>query len=124
MASKETIQERKRQLALRLDSSRDGLTSSSRELRRRLSPTRAIAGYLRRHPVQIFGATTGVVAIATYLLRPRSREARKPRSLKRRLVSWILSLVKPAIRLWVLKHAKSYIQGTPAPPATDSLLGP
>jgi hypothetical protein len=123
MAQAETIQERKRLLALSLDLSRLGITTSGRALRRRLHPVRAAGACLRRHPLGIFAASTGAAALLTCLLRPRSRETHKRKSFPRRLAGWTLSLAAPALRSWFLKQAKSYLDLPSAPPSTDSLLG-
>jgi len=123
-AEPESIRERKRQLALTLASSRTRLTSRGRDLRRRLSPVHAAGSYFRKHPVQIFGATAAGVAILTFLFRARPRDRKPPKSLVRRSLGWVMSLVKPVVRIWILKEAKTYIQAKHINPETDSLLGP
>ena len=120
--AQETQDLRKRQLALSLDSSRRCLTTSARELRRRLSPAHAAGSYIRRHPVQIFGATTAGVALLTFLFRPRHGGKKSPKSLPKHLFGWIISLAKPAIRAWFLNQAKGYLRSKPT--ESDSRLGP
>ena len=116
--------ERKRQLALSLDSSRQALTTSGQDLKRRLSPVHAVNSYFRRHPMQVFGATAAGVALLTYLLRRPPREKKPRKSLSRRLLGWGIALAKPAVKAWVLNYAKGYLWVKPPKTETDSLLGP
>jgi hypothetical protein len=120
--STEIIRQRKQELALSLDSSRTCLSTSGRSLRRRLSPGHALGSYFRRHPLQIFGATTAGVAFLTYLLRPRPHEKTPQKPISRRIFGWGISLIKPVIRAYALNQAKEYLR--PNAPETDSLLGP
>lgn len=119
---RKNLRERKRQLALKLDASRQNLRDEGQKLRRRLSPSHAVSSYLRRHPLQVFGATSGGVALLTYILRPRARDQKPPRSLPLRLLGWVMALAKSAIRSWFLNQAKAYLR--PKCPESDSLLGP
>ena len=115
------LRERKRALALSLAASRERLREEGREFSRSMNPMHAASNYLHRHPLQIFGATTGAIALLTYLLRPRG-ERKPPKSFLRRLLGWVISFVKASIRSWFLNQAKGYL--LPKEPETDSLLGP
>ena len=118
------LRERKRELALSLDASRRSLRESGRTLRARLNPVRAAGSYLRKYPLRVFGGTTIGIAVLTYLWRPRSREQKPRKSLTRSLLGGVISLFKPALRVWILKQAKEFMQTKHAEPKTDSLLGP
>lgn len=120
--STQSIRQRKQALALSLDSSRTCLTTSGRTLRRRLRPGYVVGTFFRRHPLRIFGATTAGVALLTFFLRPRRRKNKPRKSLKRRLLGWVISLLIPAIRTYVLNQTKMYLR--PNAPESDSLLGP
>ncbi|MEO1843239.1 MAG: hypothetical protein ABGZ37_03065, partial [Akkermansiaceae bacterium] len=60
--------------------------------------------------MQIFGATTAGVALLTFLFRPRHGVKKSAKSLPKRLIGWIISLAKPAIRAWFLNQAKGYLR--------------
>ena len=121
---KQNLRERKRELVLSLDTSRLRIVEGSANLRKRLSPIHVASSYLRRHPLQIFGATSIGVALLTGLLFPRgrSKDQKPPKSLSQHIVGWIISLMKASIRSWLLTQARGYLRTKQ--PETDSLLGP
>lgn len=123
MAAEETLQEKKRRLALSLDASRHRLRANRQELQQQLRPSHAAARYLRHHPWRVFGGTAVGVALLTILLRPRPRDERKRHPLLRRLIGFGGSLALPALRFWVVKQAKTYLQQPDQPLSTESLLG-
>ena len=121
---KQNLRERKRELVLSLDGSRLRLVEGSADLRKRLSPIHIASSYLRRHPLQIFGATSIGVALLTWLLIPRgrARDQKLPKSPSRRLAGWIIVLLKGSIRNWLFTRVMDYLRTKQS--ETDSLLGP
>ena len=75
--SRQKLLERKRELVLKLDASRQRVATGSKELRRGLSLSHIVSSYLQRHPLQIFGATSLGVGLLTWILRPRTRSGDK-----------------------------------------------
>ena len=110
--SRQKLLERKRELVLKLDASRQRVAAGSKDLRRGFSLSHIVSSYLQRHPLQIFGATSLGVGLLTWILRPRTRseEQKPPKSLTQRLAGWIISLLKGSIRSWLLAQAKDYLR--------------
>jgi|GEM_PF-1567851 len=124
MAASETIRERKERLALSLDATRRNLAAQSKDLRSRLNPLRHAARLVRNHPLPAVATTTGAVALLTSLAR-RWRPRRPRRKSVRKLgLSLAWRLAKPALRLWLLHHARSWLDARHASRHPDSLLGP
>ncbi|MBJ06218.1 MAG: hypothetical protein CMO40_03740 [Verrucomicrobiaceae bacterium] len=98
-----------------MEASRGQMTESSRSLRHGLHPARAVAAYLRRHPLQVFGTTTAGVALITWVLRPRSESpGNKPsRSIGRRLTGLVITLLKSSLRSWIIRQTRDYLQTKP-----------
>jgi hypothetical protein len=110
--SRQKLLERKRELVLKLDASRQRVAAGSKDLRRGFSLSHIVSSYLQRHPLQIFGATSLGVGLLTWILRPRTRpEGQKPpKSLTQRLAGWIISFLKGSIRNWLLTQARDYLR--------------
>jgi len=121
---KQNLRERKRELVLSLDTSRLRIVEGSANLRKRLSPIHVASSYLRRHPLQIFGATSIGVALLTSLLTPRGRSKgqKPPKSPSQRLAGWAIALLKGSIRNWLFTRVRDYLRTKQS--ETDSLLGP
>lgn len=121
---KQNLRERKRELVLSLDTSRLRIVEGSANLRKRLSPIHVASSYLRRHPLQIFGATSIGVALLTGLLIPRRRSKgqKRPKSSSQLLAGWAIALLKSSIRNWLFTRFRDYLRTKQS--ETDSLLGP
>ena len=121
---KQNLRERKRELVLSLDTSRLRIVEGSANLRKRLSPIHVASSYLRRHPLQIFGATSIGVALLTGLLIPRRRSKgqKRPKSSSQLLAGWAIALLKGSIRNWLFTRFRDYLRTKQS--ETDSLLGP
>ena len=121
---KQNLRERKRELVLSLDTSRLRIVEGSANLRKRLSPIHVASSYLRRHPLQIFGATSIGVALLTGFLIPRGRSKgqKRPKSSSQLLAGWAIALLKGSIRNWLFTRFRDYLRTKQS--ETDSLLGP
>ena len=123
MASSRSIQQRKQELLLSLDSSRAVMRGGTQNLRERINPVRRSVAWIRENPVLAFGGTAVGVAVLTVLLRPR-RKAKAPKTFKAAFLGWALGVAKPAASLWLSDRVRTYIQTQHANEPPDSLLGP
>ncbi len=110
--SRQKLLERKRELVLKLDASRQRAAAGSKDLRRGFSLSHIVSSYLQRHPLQIFGATSLGVGLLTWILRSKARSGgqKNPKTLGQRLVGWIISFLKGSIRSWLLTQARDYLR--------------
>ena len=123
MASNQITPKRKEELVLRLDATRQELFSERRQLQHRLNPVRKVRQHFYDHPAQLFGFTLAGVATLTSLLRSRKPRKKKPRSFTRFVLRTAFVLAKPAIRMWAVDQARTYLQSQHARRQPDSLLG-
>lgn len=123
MASSRPNQQRKQELLLSLDASRESMRGGTRNLRERINPLRRPLSWVRENPLLAFGGTAAGVALLTVLFRPR-KSVKPQKTLKAVALGWAFGVAKPAASLWLNDRVRKYLQTQHANEPPDSLLGP
>lgn len=111
MAQKEQIAQtsaRKRELVAQLASARQSITHSKDALKEKLKPGRLVRSVFTRRPKTIFAGSV-LTSLVTTLLIKRPKKPKKgsvPKTSKQILLTWLLSLLKPAAKAWLVHFAK------------------
>lgn len=100
--------ERKHELVAQLASSRLSITHSKKAMQEKLRPGRLVRGVFTRRPKAMFAGSVLTSLIATLLIkRPKkAKKASTPKTNKQILLTWLLSLIKPAAKAWLVHFAK------------------
>jgi hypothetical protein len=110
MANKKQIAQRKQELVAQLSDSRQAITRGRETLQKSLKQKLQVKPLLHklftRKPKSLF-AGSAVVGLATALFLRRPRKIKKvPQSRNLILLGWILSIMKPAAKAWLITRAK------------------
>jgi hypothetical protein len=110
MANKKQIAQRKQELVAQLSDSRQAITRGRETLQKSLKQKLQVKPLLHklftRKPKSLF-AGSAVVGLATALFLRRPRKIKKvPQSRNLILLGWILSIMKPAAKAWLVTRAK------------------
>jgi len=111
MAHQKQIALRKRELVAHLSNSRKSITRSREDLQKQfkeqLQPKQLLGRMLSKKPKSLFaGSAVAGLATALILRRPRKTKKAAPQSTRLVLLGWILSLLKPAAKAWIMARAK------------------
>jgi len=110
MANKKQIAQRKQELVAQLSDSRQAITRGREALQKSLKQKLQVKSLLHklftRKPKSLF-AGSAVAGLATALFLRRPRKIKKvPQSRNLILLGWILSIMKPAAKAWLITRAK------------------
>jgi len=115
----------KRELVTQLSNSRRSITQSrdalQKQFKEQLQPKQLLGKLLSKKPKALFaGSAVAGLAAALFLRRPRKTKKATPQSTRLVLLGWILSLLKPAAKAWIITRAKeaaiqSAVPRQPAP---------
>lgn len=99
---------RKRELTAQLAASRQTISRGKQELVKKLQIKNLLGGLVSRKPKALFAGSTVAGLIITMLLkRPRkSKKKPSPKNTQQILFTWLLSLLKPAAKAWLIARAK------------------
>lgn len=121
MANKNQIAQRKQELVAQLSDNRQAITRGRKALKQKLQVKPLLHKLFTRKPKSLF-AGSAVAGLATALFLRRPRKAKKsPQSRNLILLGWILSIVKPAAKAWLIARAKeaatkpTVVQSAPSP---------
>jgi len=103
-----TPAERKQELVAQLASARQTVSRGKRELTASLKPRNLIGKLIKRKPKALFaGSLVGGLACTVLLKRPKkSSKSSPPKTAGQILLTWILSMLKPAAKAWLVARAK------------------
>lgn len=107
MAPRPTDQERKAQLVATLANSRQALRSDRLHLRSQVNPVQRLRTAVRTKPVTVFSVAAGAAFLLSILLRRRPR-SEKHHGAMRWILGGVLTLAKPAARVWLTNLARSH----------------
>ena len=106
MANKKQIAQRKQELVAQLSDSRQAITRGREALKQKLQVKPLLHKLFTRKPKSLF-AGSAVAGLATALFLRRPRKVKKvPQSRNLILLGWILSIMKPAAKAWLIARAK------------------
>lgn len=106
MAHKEQIARRKRELTAQLAENRQAITLGREDLTQKLQVKQVLRKLISRKPKSLFaGSAVAGLGAALFLRRPRKAK-KAPQSTRVLLLGWILSLIKPTIKAWLIARAK------------------
>ncbi len=106
MAQQEQLDRRKRELVNQLASSRKAITRGREELKEKLQLKQLLKKLISNKPKSLFaGSAVAGLAGALFLRRPR-KVKKAPQSTRIILLGWILTLLKPAAKAWIVARAK------------------
>jgi len=106
MANKKQIAQRKQELVAQLSDSRHAITRGREALKQKLQVKPLLHKLFTRKPKSLF-AGSAVAGLATALFLRRPRKVKKaPQSRNLILLGWILSIMKPAAKAWLIARAK------------------
>ena len=111
MARKKQIIEanvRKRELVTQLASNRQSISQSKQVLTSKLKPKNLFRTIFTRKPKTIFAGSV-LASLMTTLLIKRPKKPRKvapAKTSKQLLLNWVLSLIKPVAKVWLINLAK------------------
>jgi len=118
MAHKEQIARRKQELVAQLATNRCAITRSRDALQERLQKKlqikvqakQLLAKLISKKPKSLFaGSAVAGLATALILRRPRKEKAKKsPQSTRVLMLGWLLALIKPAAKAWIITRAKEH----------------
>lgn len=106
MAQKEQIARRKQELITQLAENRESITQARATIKEKLQVKPLLRRLVSSKPKSLFaGSAVAGLGAALFLRRPRKAK-RAPQSAKVILFGWILSLIKPAAKAWLIARAK------------------
>jgi len=106
MANQKQIAQRKQELVAQLSDNRQAITRGREALKQKLQVKPLLHKLFTRKPKSLF-AGSAVVGLATALVLRRPRKVKKaPQSRNLILLGWILSIMKPAAKAWLIARAK------------------
>ena len=106
MANKKQIAQRKQELVAQLADNRQSITRGREALKQKLQVKPLLHKLFTRKPKSLFaGSAVAGLAAALFLRRPR--KAKKVTQSKNLiLLGWLLSIMKPAAKAWLVARAK------------------
>jgi len=118
MAQKEQINRRKQELVRQLTEQRNAITHSRDALQAKMQEKLQIktqakqffGQLISKKPKSLFaGSAVAGLAAALFLRRPRKVKIKKaPQSTRVLLLGWILTLIKPTVKAWIVTRAKEH----------------
>ena len=113
MAQKQQIAQtsaRKLELVAELASARHSITESKEALKEKLKPGKLVRNMLARRPKTLFAGSVLTSLLATLLIkRPKkTKQSLASKTNKQILLTWLLSLLKPAAKAWLVYYAKQF----------------
>jgi len=111
MAQKKQVAQataRKQELTAQLAAARQSISHTKQELVGRLNIKNLLGRLVSRKPKALFAGSTAAALILTLLLkRPKkSKKSSSPKTARQILFTWLLSLLKPAAKAWLVARAK------------------
>ncbi len=106
MAQKKQVALRKAELTAQLADSRRAISRGREALRRKLQVKKQWRKLLTGNPRAVFAGSIGAGLFATLLLRRPRKPATPPKTSRQMLLGWLLALLKPAAKAWLVTRAK------------------
>ncbi|MBT8037506.1 MAG: hypothetical protein KJO21_08170 [Verrucomicrobiae bacterium] len=107
MAQKKQVALRKQELTAELANSRQAISKGRKAIKGQLQVKKQLRQWITRKPKAVFASSIGAGLLATLLLK-RPRKAAKPsKKPSHMLLGWILALLKPAIKTWLVTRVKT-----------------
>ena len=107
MGKKQQIAKRKQELTATLAKNRVIIDVGRKQLKQKLSVKRQLRKLITRKPKALFTTCLGAGLVATLLIKsPRKAAKAKTKDKSSILLSWLLTLLKPAIKAWLVNRAK------------------
>lgn len=100
---------RKQELTAQLTQARQSMSRGKQELTRRLKIKNMLGRLVSSKPKAIFGSSVVGGLVLTLLLKKRPKKSKKSaaqKTTKQILLAWVLSLLKPAAKAWLVARAK------------------
>lgn len=108
MGKKQDIAKRKQELISTLAENRVLITEGKAQLKEKLNVKRQMGRVFKRRPKTLFiGSLTTGLLMTLLFKRKKQPTATKPATKGTVLLGWLLSLLKPAIKAWLINRAKA-----------------
>lgn len=107
MGKKQQIAKRKQELTAEISKNRVLISVGRNELKQKLNIKQQLAKLVKRKPKALFMGSLGAGLAATLLLRRPKKVAKGKAATKSTVIlGWVLALLKPAAKAWVVDRAK------------------
>tara|TARA_Y100000385_G_C12845231_1_gene530601 strand:+ start:274 stop:654 length:381 start_codon:yes stop_codon:yes gene_type:complete len=107
MGKKEQIAKRKQELTAKLSENRVLINAGRNNVKQMLSVKKQLRNLVLRKPKAIFFGSVGAGLLATLALkRPKKTHKKKSSTITMVLLRWVLSLMQPAAKTWLINRAK------------------
>ncbi|HCC21114.1 MAG TPA: hypothetical protein DEP88_07700 [Verrucomicrobiales bacterium] len=107
MGKKEQIAKRKQELTAKLSENRVLINTGRNNVKQMLSVKKQLRNLVLRKPKAIFFGSVGAGLLATLALkRPKKTHKKKSSTITMVLLRWVLSLMQPAAKTWLINRAK------------------
>lgn len=106
MAQKKQVALRKAELTAQLADSRQAISRGRGALKRKLQVKKQWRKLLTGKPRAVFAGSIGAGLLATLLLRRPRKSVKAPKTSRQILLGWLLALIKPAAKAWLVTRAK------------------
>jgi hypothetical protein len=109
MANKKQIAQRKQELVAQLAGNRRSISRSREAIKQKLQPKQLFSQLIFGKPKTLFaGSAVAGLGAALFLRRPR-KVKKAPQSISLLLLGWVLALLKPAAKAWIVARAKEAV---------------
>ena len=112
MAKKQTIASRKREITQKLAHQRAELSKTRAEIKDKLNFKKQLGNAVKKKPKALFLGSLATGLAGTVLFKRRGKKSKKkpepakPTTMGQMLLSWLLSLLKPAAKAFLVSMAK------------------
>ena len=107
MGKKEQIAKRKQELTAKLSENRVLINTGRNNVKQMLSVKKQLRNLVLRKPKAIFFGSVGAGLLATLAFkRPKKTHKKKSSTITMVLLRWVLSLMQPAAKTWLINRAK------------------
>ena len=106
MASKKQVSLRKKELIAQLATNRQSISRGREVLKEKLQVKKQLRKFIVKKPKAIFAGSLVAGLAATILLRRPRKVKKSSKTTQQILLGWGLSLIKPALKAWILTRVK------------------
>jgi hypothetical protein len=106
MAQKKQVALRKEELTAQLADSRQAISQGREAIKGKLKIKKQLRQLITRKPKALFAGSIVTGLFATLLLKRPRKSAIPSKTSRQMLLGWLLALLKPAVKAWLVTRAK------------------